>query len=229
MTRLGCIVLCTCLLGGVAVAEPASPALRARVEKAVRATLPEGLGLVDLSLSGIAHVPGDATVALAWPYAPAPGLSSVQVVLQRKGREIGRTWVRLRLAPLRRVLVATRALEAGQPVRGGDVATEERPVGRTEGLELDPEVLVGRQVAQAVAAGAVLGARDVVLPAPLPRGSEVQVVFERASFRITVPGSLERASRVGEDTLVRIAAAGKHVVKGRLTSARTLTVQGSEP
>lgn len=227
MTRAGCILVLSWLLGGVAAAEPAGAGLRARVEKAVRATLPEGLGIAELSLPGTARLPADATVALSWPYAPAPGLSSVQVVLSRKGREIGRTWARLRLATLRRVVVAARPLEVGQPVVAGDLEVAERPVARPDGLEVSPEVLLGRQVAQPVAAGAVVHATDVVMPAPLPRGTEVQVVFEHPAFRITAPGSLERATRVGEDTVARIAG-GSSVVKGRLTSARRLTVQGSE-
>src|SRR5438067_13128369 len=90
----------------VAGAAHAESALEAAAAARVREGLPAGLGLVDLSLPGTAA--DAATVSVLWRGAPRAGASSILIDAGGK-----RLWARVRLAPLRPVLVARRALRAG--------------------------------------------------------------------------------------------------------------------
>ncbi len=86
-----------------------------------------------------------------------------------------------------------------------------------------PATLVGASVTGSIAAGAPIAARDVSLPPPLARGTQIMVDVRRGAVHIRGTGTLELAARPGEPASARLAAT-KIIVHGRLVAPATLLV-----
>ena len=87
--------------------------------------------------------------------------------------------------------------------------------------------MVGATLTRDLAAGAAIGAQDIALPAPLPRGTDVSVDVRRNGLRIRGSGVLELAARFGEPATVRLAAT-KTVLHGMLVAPATVVI-GAAP
>ena len=194
--------------------------LQALVAQKVADAVPPGLGVAEIAVPAqLAAAGDDAQVALKWLTAPRAGTSSVLLVLRRGARELGRGFARVKLAPLRRVLVAARPLAAGGAVAAGDLAIETRATDLA--WSIDPDALAGAAVLREVAAGAVVTERDVAPPPPVAAGTEVQVVVARGALRVAVSGILERPTRPGEPCTVRLSA-DHRILRGRLADRATV-------
>jgi len=100
-----------------------------------------------------------------------------------------------------------------------DIAIERRALADL--VPALPAALIGASVTGAIAAGAPIAARDVVLAPPLPRGTQVEVDLRRGAVHIRGIGTLEVAARPGAPASARLAAT-KIIVHGTLVAPSTL-------
>lgn len=218
------LIVAVVLAARSAAARPARPgddgvqrAIAVAVEARVRASLPATLGLVQLRVpASFAATP--ETIAIAWPSAPRAGWVNVQL-------QAGATsaWAQAELAPVGEVVVAARALVAGERLDASAIGTERRVV-TAESVTLPPPALDGAVVARPVAAGAPLSRADVVLPAPIAQGAPVEVRLQRGTLVVSARGVLERSAHPGEATSARLSDGGQ-LVHGRLADAHTLILE----
>jgi flagella basal body P-ring formation protein FlgA len=208
------ITLCLALTAAV-------PALEAEIRRQIEASLPEDLGLVELS------VPGDLTgtrPAVRWQNAPRRGTRSVAVTVERGGAA-HTAWVRVELAEIKEVALARRALRAGERIAAADLVVVRRPAQRW----LPPAALEGAEVLAPIAAGeALLPASRLptalrLLP-PLPRGHAVRAVARVGRAEVAAPAALVRPARPGQRAEARIAGGGR-TVRGTLIDTQTMRVE----
>ncbi|RMH40719.1 MAG: flagella basal body P-ring formation protein FlgA [Deltaproteobacteria bacterium] len=209
------------LAAGTARAGDIEADVRARVD----AALPADLAVDTIELSPALRAVDAQRVGLSWRGAPRAGIVTVQVIAHSAGGETVRGWARLALVPVRRVLVAARALEEGRAIGAGDLTMDARAVARGQGWQMAPAALLGRRVLRDVPAGAVIGPEDVEEPAPVARGTDVTVVVARGAVRVEAAGVLERSARPGERTAVRLLAT-RRVVSGILIDSTTVVMGG---
>jgi len=183
----------------------------------IRSVLPPELALVSLSVPG-GDKAASADLAVVWHGAPRPGPTTVQLTA---GSE--KVWARVIFAEVGVVVVARRALAPKETIRPGDLARESRPIVGGRELTLDPAYLDGAQAARAITAGAPLTAGDLILPPPVPRGTEVRVVVLAGGARVTSRGTLERAAHVGERSIVRLDGIAR-IVEGELVDPSTIRI-----
>jgi flagella basal body P-ring formation protein FlgA len=201
----------------------AATPLDAAVATRVRAALPPELVLVAL------HAPmswklGDAdALAVEWRTPPHLGNLTVQLKLDSADGQHRIGWATVQLRGLRNVLVTTRAMVKGEPLGAEDVALLPRPVADGEGVTVDPVVLAGAPLLRDVAAGTIVGSADIVMPAPVARGTELNVIVKHGPLTIATRGTVERAARPGEKSAARVDE-GRRIVYGRLIDADTLLV-----
>jgi flagella basal body P-ring formation protein FlgA len=227
MSRLSRIALAVLFAALAAVAAPATAGaapLDTIVAARARAALPADLELVEVVLpESLAAIDTDAgAVSLRWPSSPRAGRFTVPVTVTTAGRE-RKGWATLVVARKVQVLVASRALKAGATVGAGDVRLEWRAVADDAGWRFAPSGLSGAAVLVAVAAGELLGPTAIAEPAPIARGTEVEVVVSHGRVSVVTTGTLERAVRLGERATVRLAS-GRRTVDGYLVDANTFVL-----
>src|SRR5262249_54179547 len=115
---------------------------------------------------------------------------SVRVAVYQKEKIVGQGWAQLDIAPVREVVVARRALRAGDPVAAADVARERRPSTEGGAWEVDPQVLVGSPAMRDIRAGEVVTKIMVAGPPPIARGTGVDVVARRGGVVVSTRGTL---------------------------------------
>ena len=220
-TRLAIVVAVIAflaVLAGRVYADPVEAIVRTRVAPA----LPGGQGVARVylpgKLSGLDVDP--AKVAIELPRELRAGRSSIKLTIAGRAP----VWVPVAIAAVTDAAIARRALAPGDVITADDFAIERRAAD-VAGAPV--ATLVGAQVTTAIAAGAAIGARDVSLPPPLPRGTQVAVDVRRGAVHIRGTGTLELAARPGEPASARLAAT-RIVVHGRLAAPATLVV-GAEP
>jgi flagella basal body P-ring formation protein FlgA len=199
------------VLAGAAHADPADD-----IRDKVTAALPPGLGVAHVyappSLTKIDSIelPGDFHA----------GRPSIKVISH--GRTV---WVPVSIGPVAQVAVAMHALVNGDVITDADISIETRA---TEGITPAPSAsLVGSTVIHSIASGTTIAGKDVTLPPPLPRGSQVSIELSRGSVRIKGTGVLELPARPGQPASVRLAY-NKTVVHGVLKAPATVVV-GESP
>lgn len=191
------------------------------IERQVKAGLPADLLLDGVALPKKFAVPRGSIVDVTWRKAPAEGNAWVMVTASKDGKVSRRAFVRAALVAVREVLVVQRPLTKGQVVRAGDLLIEPR-VG-VLGVQLMPEALLGAPVLQDIAAGEAISSASVGLPAPVARGTSINVVSQVGHVRITVQARLETTARPGERAQARITRS-RQIVRGRLIDDHTLVV-----
>jgi flagella basal body P-ring formation protein FlgA len=205
------------LLGALAhraYADPVEAIIRARLKPALPAGLDVARVYLPASLAGLDLDP--ARVAVEAPRELRAGRPSIKLTIR------GRTsYVPVAIAALTDVAVAQRDLAPGDVIAEGDIAVERRAV--VDMPVAPPATVIGASVHAAIAAGAPIGARDVALPPPLPRGTQVAIDARRGAVRIRGTGTLELSARPGELASARLAAT-RTVVHGRLVAPATLLV-----
>lgn len=217
-TRLAILVAVlafVAVLAGRAHAEPIESIVRARLSPA----LPAGLDVARVYLPArLAALDVDpARVAIELPRELRAGRPSIKLIV--RGHAAVR--VPVAIAAITDVAIAQRELAPGDVIAEGDIAIERRAVADL--AVAAPAMLVGATLTRALAAGAPIGARDVALPPPLPRGTQVAIDVRRGAVRVRGTGTLELAARPGEPAIARLAAT-RLVVHGRLVAPATLIV-----
>jgi flagella basal body P-ring formation protein FlgA len=195
-------------------ADPVEAIIRARLQPALPAGLDVARVYLPASLAGLDVDP--ARVAVDAPRELRAGRPSIKLTV--RGRV---SYVPVAIAALTDVAIAQRDLAPGDVIAEGDVALERRAV--VDMPVAAPATVVGASVHAAIAAGAPIGARDVALPPPLPRGTQVSIDVRRGAVRIRGTGTLELAARPGELATARLAAT-RTIVHGRLIAPAILLV-----
>jgi len=196
-------------------AEPLEAVVRTRLAPSLPAGLDVAKVYLPAALAGIDTTP-DA-VALELPRELHPGRPSIKLTV----RGHRSTWVPVAIAVASNVAFAQRALAPGEVISAADVAIERRALADI--IPAPTATLIGSTVTTAIAAGAPIAARDVALPPPLPRGTQIAVDVRRGAVHIRGAGTLELAARPGEPATARLAAT-KVVVHGTLVAPATLVV-----
>ena len=199
-------------------ADPVDAIVRAKLQPALPAGLDVARVYLPANLAALDVDPAKVTVEL--PRELRAGRASIKLTVR------GRTsWVPVAIAALTDVAIAQRELAPGEVITADDIAIERRAV---EGVAIaSPVTLVGASVNAPIAAGAAITARDVALPPPLPRGTQVAVDVRRGAIHIRGTGTLELSARPGELATARLAAT-RMLVHGRLVAPATLIV-GESP
>ncbi|HKA86169.1 MAG TPA: flagellar basal body P-ring formation chaperone FlgA [Haliangiales bacterium] len=198
--------------------------VQSAIEAAAARVIPADLAVTGVTVPPSLPWPRGAVASVEWRTAPRAGKMSVRVAVYQKEKIVGQGWAQLDIAPVREVVVARRALRAGDPVAAADVARERRPSTEGGAWEVDPQVLVGSPAMRDIRAGEVVTKIMVAGPPPIARGTGVDVVARRGGVVVSTRGTLERAARPGEATVARTASG--LLVKGRLADAHTLIVEG---
>jgi flagella basal body P-ring formation protein FlgA len=193
--------------------------LRDIVEK----SLPEKLTAVEVELPKGVNIPDGAGITVIWQRLPRPGPGHVILEVAEAQRPARRVHARVRLAEMKSVVVAKRAIGAGAKIGSADLTIERRLADGTGGFEAD--VLIGLETQKAIAKGELLDRTNVALPAPLPRGTAVSVVFRSGPLEVATKGILDRSTRIGEEAVVR-AQETHRIVKGRLVGPTTVLIEG---
>jgi len=196
-------------------AEPIEAIVRARLAP----IMPAGLDVARIYLPAqLAKLDVDPRkVVVELPRELRAGRPSVKLSV----RGHAATWVPVAIAPTIDVAIAQRDLAAGDVIGEADVATARRAVA--EFTAAPAATVVGASVTSPIAAGAAIAARDVALPPPLTRGTQVDVEVHRGAVTIRGVGVLEAAARPGEPASARLAAT-RIVVHGTLVAPATLVV-----
>ena len=210
------LALLVVLATQVATAAPVEDAVREQVLPALppatdiaKVYLPANLARLDVE-------PADVLVEV--PRQLGIGRKSVKVTV--RGQRV--VFVPVLIGELADVAIAERTLSIGQVITAADVRIETRAVdGKTHAKG---GVVVGSKVVKAVKAGAVVGDRDITLPPPLPRGTQVAIVMRRGAVRVRGEGTLELVARVGETATVRLAT-NKAIVRGTLVAPATVVLE----
>jgi flagella basal body P-ring formation protein FlgA len=197
-----------------ASADPVDAIVRAKLQPAMPAGLDVARVYLPANLATLDIAP--ARVAVELPRELRAGRATIKLTI--RGRI---SWVPVAIAALSEVAVAQRDLAPGEVIADDDIAIERRAVAD---IALAPTAtLVGATVNVPIAAGAAIAAREVALPAPLPRGTQVAVDVRRGSIHIRGTGTLEMSARPGQLATARLAAT-RTVVHGRLVAPATLIV-----
>lgn len=230
MSRALAVLVFALPLVAAAVEPDKASGVGADVARALAASLPSDMGLVDVVVpESLGRRRG--TVAASWVGALREGPMTALVVTRDGGREVGRGYARVDVRKLREVLVTRRALRAGDRLVADDVEARWRPIAEGQGMKLAPDLLAGAAVTRDLATGALVTDADVARPAPLPRGTQVRVLVRRGVITVEATGTLERAARPGESAVAQLASAsaGHRLVSGRLVDATTLVNEGEAP
>jgi flagella basal body P-ring formation protein FlgA len=221
-TRLAIAIAALGLVLALANRASAEP-LEAIVRDKLGPAMPAGLGVAKLylpvELAAIDTAP--ARVVIELPRELRAGRPSIKLTV-RGHRTV---WVPVVIAALGDVAIAQRALAPGDVIGTGDLAIERRAIAEVSAAA--PGTVVGASVVHPIAAGAVVVARDVSLPPPLGRGTQIAIDVRRGAVHVRGTGTLETAARPGEPASARLAAT-KIVVHGRLVAPATLVV-GESP
>jgi flagella basal body P-ring formation protein FlgA len=208
-------IACLAVLATRASAEPLDAIVRAKLAP----VMPAGLDVARIYLpAALARLDLDpAKVSIELPRELRAGRPSLKLTI--RGRAA--TWVPIAIAALVEVAVAQRDLATGDVLDDADFAIERRAVADV--IAAPVATLRGASVGRAIAAGAPIATRDVALPPPLARGSQVEIDVRRGAVHVRGVGVLELAARPGEPASARLIAT-KLVVHGTLVAPATLIV-----
>lgn len=215
-------------LAALAITFVASAANAAPVEDAMReqmlGALPANTDIAKVYLpASLAKLDVDSSeVIVELPRQLGVGRKSVKVTV-RGQRAV---FVPVLIGELADVAIAERSLAVGSVITADDVRIETRAVERNKS-HATGGVVVGSKVAKAIKAGAFIGDKDIILPPPLPRGTQVAIVMQRGAVRVRGEGTLELVARPGETATVRLAH-NKTIVRGTLVAPATV-VLGNAP
>jgi len=203
------------LLSASASADPMADAIADKLG----AMLPANLGVAQVHVpAALANVKPDGLVVEP-PAQLRAGRPSVKVTVHKKT-----VYVPVTLAQLTDVAMLTHAMGAGSVITAADITIEHRAV---EIAVAAPAQVVGGTLKKDLEAGAPLGAHDLTLPAPSPRGTRVNVDIVHGELHIKGAGVLENPARVGEPARVRLAF-NQTVVAGTLVAPGVVVV-GDQP
>jgi flagella basal body P-ring formation protein FlgA len=210
-------------IAALVVVFAASAANAAPVEDAMREqmlpSLPANTDIAKVYLPAtLAKLDVDSSdVSIELPRQLGIGRKSVKVTV-RGQRTV---FVPVLIGELADVAIAEHSLAVGSVIGPDDVRIETRAVDKAYAKG---GVVIGSRVAKAVKTGAFVGDKDITLPPPLPRGTQVSVVMKRGAVRVHGEGTLELVARPGEIATVRLAH-NKSIVRGTLVAPATVVLQ----
>ncbi len=130
-------------------------------------------------------------------------------------------YVQVALSALVDVAVLNHAVAAGSMISSDDFSIEHRAV---EGASAPAAQVAGGTLTRDLDAGAPVGAHDIALPPPSPRGMRVSVDISHGGVHIRGTGVLELSARVGDTATVRLAY-NQTILKGTMTAPGVVTVR----
>ena len=200
-------------------ADPVADVVTAQIQP----SLPPGTDVAKVylpaSLAKLDVDPVDVIVEL--PRALHVGRKSVKVTV--RGQKT--VFVPVAIAQMMEVAVAARALAVGDTVGADDVRIETKAVESGAGQMAQGGAVVGSRIVKPVASGKPIATRDIALPPPLARGTQVTVELRRGQVRVKGQGTLELVARPGEQATVRLAQNGV-TLRGTLVAPSTVVVGG---
>ena len=205
-----------CALGAAAHGDTIEQLVRSRVQPPAQL----GIARVYVPASVAALEVDPAKVAIEVPGELRAGRASVKVSIRGRAP----LWVPVTLAALSQIAIAQRPLAVGDAITAGDFALEQRALD--EGSPAPPALLVGATATHAIEIGSPITSRDVALPPPLARGTQVAVDVRRGAVHVRGTAVLELAARPGDHASARPAQT-KIVVHGTLVAPATLVVGDS--
>jgi flagella basal body P-ring formation protein FlgA len=180
------------------------------------ATLPSDLGVAQVfvppSLAKVAPESIDVEPLMA----PRVGRPSVRVTA--RGHHM--VWVPVTLTKLVDVAVLSHAAAAGSILTEDDFDVDRRAI---VGIPAPLAQVVGATLKVDLDAGTAIGAHDLALPAPLPRGTHVTIEIVRGNIHIKGSGVLELSARTGDPATVRIPF-NQAIVHGIMVSPGAVVV-----
>ncbi|HEY3802776.1 MAG TPA: flagellar basal body P-ring formation chaperone FlgA [Kofleriaceae bacterium] len=206
--RIALFIMC---FASVAAADPIGDAITTQLD----AVLPKELGVsqvfVPKALDGFAP---DA-IRVEAPLEPRVGRPSVKVIAHHRTY-----WVPVTLSRLVDVATLVHAVAAGTVLTDDDVEVQHRAFA---GIPAPLAQVIGATVIEDLDAGTALGAHDLALQPPMPRGSHVDVEIVRGGLHIKGSGVLELAARTGDIATVRLAF-NQTIVRGTMVSTGVVVV-----
>jgi len=204
------------LLSATAAADPVADAIAEKLQP----MLPDNVGVAQVFVPAAFAGASPANVIVEPPSSQLrPGRPSVKVTIKHKT-----LYVPVALAAMTDVAIVTHAVASGTVLTAGDISIEHRALA---GAPAPAAQVIGATVTKDLDAGTPLGAHDLVLPAPTPRGTHVSVDIAHGSLHIKGQGTLELAARIGEPATVRLSY-NQTVVKGTLIAPGAVVV-GDQP
>jgi len=209
------VVLALGLLATTANADPIETIVRERVTPA----MPVGLGVAKVHLPrSLDKLDADpARVIVELPRDLRAGRASVKVTL--RGRST--VYVPVSITRVTDVAIVQHAVAAGSLITAADITIEQRAVDAITPAAVGS--VVGATATRQLATGMLVAARDVSLPPPLSKGTQITIDIRRGAVRVRGTGTLELAARPGDPATARLAHT-KTIVRGTLHAPSTLVV-----
>jgi flagella basal body P-ring formation protein FlgA len=195
----------------IAAADPIADAITTQLD----AVLPKELGVSQVFVPKALDSVAPDAIRVEPPLEPRVGRPSVKVIARHRTY-----WVPVTLSRLVDVATLVHAVAAGTVLTDDDVEVEHRAFA---GIPAPLAQVIGATVVEDLDAGTALGAHDLALQPPMPRGSHVDVVIVRGGLHIKGSGVLELAARTGDIATVRLAF-NQTVVRGTMVSTGVVVV-----
>jgi flagella basal body P-ring formation protein FlgA len=193
----------------------ANPNVEAQLERA----LPPHLALVEVEIPK--HLPKNVELLATFRSEPKPGRSLITLLAVDAQGNKTKTWANVKLALRTTVWIAKHDLAEGTVI---SIANAEPKMVLAE--KEVPQLQLGNPLLRARQSGETIGAEDVLLPPPLPRGTQLTIIAKIGAVEVSTSGTLERPARPGEIAVARISTVHR-LIRGRLADRETLMVEGS--
>jgi|GEM_PF-2915712 len=177
--------------------------------------LPANLGIARVFVPASLANAKPAGLVVEPPAQLRAGRPSIKMTYKKKT-----IYVPVALSALVDVAVLNHAIAAGSMISSEDFSIEHRAI---EGASAPAALVAGGTLTRDLEAGAPVGAHDIALPPPSPRGMRVSVDIAYGGVHIKGTGVLELSARVGDTATVRLAY-NQTVLKGTMTAPGVVTV-----
>ncbi len=198
---------------------PSSHAMEDAIAEQLQPMLPANLGVARVFVPASIANAVPTNLVVEPPAQLRAGRPSIKVTFKKKV-----IYVPVALSAMLDVAVVSHAVAAGTTLSEEDFTIEHRA---TEGASAPAAQVVGGTLMRDLEAGQAVGAHDIALPPPSPRGMRVSVDITHGGVHITGMGVLELSARVGQPATVRLAF-NQTIVKGTMTSPGVVSV-GEQP
>ena len=159
------------------------------------------------------------------PGAALLGRARVQLDVTVDGQPSRTAWLTLDVGRLAEVVVASRAIAAGEVVTADAVELDRQDLSALpRDVVTDLTTVVGRTARAPIVAYTALRTAHVAASAAVKRGDTVQLVAERGLLRITALGEAKQDGAAGDRVSVVNRASGK-IVTGRVLAANMVAVE----
>jgi len=130
-----------------------------------------------------------------------------------------RLYVEVAIERLEQVLVATRAIQMGQPLGSGDFRLVQMPANDVAGAPIQAAQAAGLAAAGPISVGQTITRQNVVIPLAVRNGEAVVVHMVMAGADVTMTGTAMQSGSVGQSVQVTNNISHKRV---------TVTIAGGD-